>query len=148
MGSAAFSLPVSRWIWRTGRVRVLHIVAVHDCGIVMNRLAVESQINGGVIQGLGFALTEDRVVDRQTGRILNPNLEEYKLPGPWEMPVIEPIVYEAPDATGVSGIAEGCVIPTAGQRLPMRSTTHRGRGCGICRLCHRGCLPPSAKLGQ
>ena len=97
----------------TGRVRVLHIVAVHDCGIVMNRLAVESQINGGVIQGLGFALTEDRVVDRQTGRILNPNLEEYKLPGPWEMPVIEPIVYEAPDATGVSGVAEGCVIPTA-----------------------------------
>ena len=97
----------------TGRVRVRHIVAVHDCGIIMNRLTAESQINGGVIQGLGFALTEDRVVDRHTGRILNPNLEEYKLPGPWEMPILEPVLYEPPDAHGVSGLAEACVIPTA-----------------------------------
>jgi xanthine dehydrogenase YagR molybdenum-binding subunit len=97
----------------TGRVRVRHIVAVHDCGVIMNRLAVESQVNGGIIQGLGMALTEDRVLDRHTGRMLNYQLDEYKLPGPWEMPLIEPIMYEPPDAKGVSGIAEACVIPTA-----------------------------------
>jgi xanthine dehydrogenase YagR molybdenum-binding subunit len=97
----------------TGRVRPLKIVAVHDCGVVMNPLTLESQINGGVIQGIGFALLEEPVYDRQTGRMLNPNLEEYKLPGPWEMPIIEPVVYEPPDAKGVSGMAESPVIPTA-----------------------------------
>lgn len=98
----------------TGRVRPLQIVAVHDCGVVMNRLTLTSQINGGIIQGLGFALYEERVVDRQTGRMLNPNLEEYKLPGPWEMPEIEVLIYEPDDAKGVSGMAESPVIPTAG----------------------------------
>ena len=97
----------------TGRVRVLKIVCVQDCGIPMNKLTLESQMNGGMIQGLGFALTEDRIVDAQTGRLVNWNLDEYKLPGPWEMPVFEPIVYEYPEAKGVSGVAEPVVIPTA-----------------------------------
>jgi xanthine dehydrogenase YagR molybdenum-binding subunit len=97
----------------TGRVRPLKIVAVQDCGIVMNRLTVESQVNGGIIQGLGFALTEEQVYDWQTGRMVNPNLEEYKLPGPWEMPEIEVIMYEPEDAKGVAGMAEPAVIPTA-----------------------------------
>lgn len=97
----------------TGRVRLKKIVAVQDAGIIMNRLTLESQINGGIIQGIGFALTEDRIVDAHTGRMVNPNLEEYKLPGPWEMPVIETILHELPDAKGTSGVAEACVIPTA-----------------------------------
>lgn len=97
----------------TGRVRVVHLVAVQDCGIPMNKLALESQINGGLIQGMGFALLEDRVMDWQTGRMVNPNLEEYKLPGPREMPIFETIIYEYPEAKGVSGVAEPAVIPTA-----------------------------------
>jgi xanthine dehydrogenase YagR molybdenum-binding subunit len=97
----------------TGRVRPLKVVAVQDCGIVMNRLTVESQVNGGIIQGLGFALTEDQIYDWQTGRMVNPNLEEYKLPGPWEMPEIEVVMYEPEDAKGVAGMAEPAVIPTA-----------------------------------
>jgi xanthine dehydrogenase YagR molybdenum-binding subunit len=97
----------------TGRVRVVHFVAVQDAGIVMNPLTFISQVNGGIIQGIGFALLEDRIMDRQTGRMVNPNLDEYKLPGPWEMPKMECIIYEAPDAKGVSGMAEAPVIPTA-----------------------------------
>lgn len=97
----------------TGRVHPLKIVAVQDCGIVMNHLTVVSQVNGGVIQGLAFALYEDQLYDRQTGRMLNPNLEEYKLPGPWEMPEIEVVMYEPDDAKGVAGMAEAAVIPTA-----------------------------------
>jgi xanthine dehydrogenase YagR molybdenum-binding subunit len=97
----------------TGRVRVVHLVAVQDCGIPMNKMALESQINGGLIQGMGFALLEDRIMDWQTGRMVNPNLEEYKLPGPREMPVFETIIYEYPEAKGVSGVAEPAVIPTA-----------------------------------
>lgn len=97
----------------TGRVHPIKIVAVQDCGVPLNKLTLESQMNGGMIQGIGFALLEDRIVDWQTGRMVNPNLEEYKLPGVWEMPVFEPIVYEYPEAKGVSGMAEPVVIPTA-----------------------------------
>ena len=97
----------------TGRVRCKRIVAVHDCGVVMNKMTLESQINGGIIQGIGFALTEERIADRHTGRVVNPNLEEYKIPGPWEMPEFEVVIYEYPEAKGVSGMAESPVIPTA-----------------------------------
>lgn len=97
----------------TGRVRPLTVLAVQDSGIIMNKMTLISQCNGGIIQGLGFALYEDRIVDAQTGRMVNANLEEYKLPGPWEMPDIEVIVYEYPEAKGVSGSAEAVVIPTA-----------------------------------
>ena len=59
----------------TGKVRVERVVAVHDCGVPINPLADESQIQGGVIQGMSYALFEDRVLDRQTGRMVNPNVE-------------------------------------------------------------------------
>ncbi|MER3472806.1 MAG: hypothetical protein C4335_01970 [Armatimonadota bacterium] len=96
----------------TGKVRVVRIVAIQDCGQVMNRLAVESQIYGGVIQGLAMALHEQRLYDQQTGRMLNANLEEYKLPGPLDIPDIEAIVYDNPTGK-VSGMGEPPVIPTA-----------------------------------
>jgi len=98
---------------RTGRVRVVKVVAVHDCGLPLNRLAIESQINGGVIMGIGMALTEERIMDNNTGRMVNPNLEEYKLPGPMEIPQIEPVIFDNPTGK-VSGIGEPPIIPTAG----------------------------------
>jgi xanthine dehydrogenase YagR molybdenum-binding subunit len=97
----------------TGRVRVKKIVAVHDCGIPLNRLTLESQTNGGIIQGLGFGILEERVADAQTGRVVNPNLEEYKIPGVWEMPEFDVTIYEHPGAKGVSGMAESPIIPTS-----------------------------------
>lgn len=100
---------VDQW---TGRVQVKKVVAVHDCGLAINRLAVESQINGGVIQGLAMALFEERIMDEQTGRCLNPNMEFYKLPGSLEMPEIMPVIWEY-GATKVTGIGESPVIPTA-----------------------------------
>lgn len=96
----------------TGKVRVVKIVAIQDCGLVLNRLAVESQIYGGVTQGLAMALFEQRLFDEQTGRMLNANLEEYKLPGSLDMPDIEAIVYDNPTGK-VSGMGEPPVIPTA-----------------------------------
>jgi xanthine dehydrogenase YagR molybdenum-binding subunit len=88
-------------------------VAIQDGGVIMNKLTFESQVNGAIIQGIGMALYEDRHMCQVTGRMVNPNLEEYKLPGPMEMPEFVPIAYENPDATGVSGIGEPPVIPTA-----------------------------------
>jgi len=95
----------------TGRVQPIRIVAVHDCGYVLDRLTAESQIIGGVVQGIGMALLEERKMDEQTGRCVNPNLEFYRLPGMAEMPEIVPVLIET--HRKVSGIGEPPVIPTA-----------------------------------
>jgi len=68
----------------TGKVTVLKVVGVQDCGVVLNRLQAESQVTGGIIQGIGTALLEERHMDSLTGRMLNPNFEEYKLCGSME----------------------------------------------------------------
>ena len=100
----------------TGQVRVLKIAAAHDAGRTINRLTSESQINGGVIMALSYALLEQRVMDAPTGIVMNPNLEDYKIAGPMEMPEIVPIMVEASDAAnniGVKGLGEPPVVPTA-----------------------------------
>jgi xanthine dehydrogenase YagR molybdenum-binding subunit len=94
----------------TGKVRPIKIVCVQDCGLVINRLTAESQAYGGVIQGIAQALLERRHADDITGRILNPNLEEYKLTGPMETPEIEIHLFDTHNK--VSGIGEPVVIPT------------------------------------
>ena len=83
-------------IQRRGAITVIKIVAVQDCGLAINRLTTESQINGGVIMGLGQALLEERFMDAQTGRMLNANLEDYKVPGTFEIPEIKSIVFDTP----------------------------------------------------
>ena len=101
----------------TGRVKVLKIVAAHDSGRIMNPQTFNSQIYGGVIQGLGYALTEQRVVDTARGVVLNPNLEFYKLPTIADVPPIENILIDIPDVrantTGAKGAGEPGIIPTA-----------------------------------
>lgn len=101
----------------TGRIRVLRMVAVHDCGRAMNRLLAESQVNGGVIMGLSYALYEERVVDRPTGHVMNPSLDFYKLAGTREIPEIESIIVDAIDPRGnnldVKGLGEPPIVPTA-----------------------------------
>jgi xanthine dehydrogenase YagR molybdenum-binding subunit len=96
----------------TGFVRVKRIVCVQDCGLVVNRLASISQINGGIIMGIGFALYEERILDGQTGVVLNPNFETYKLPGAADVPEIDVILQDMPER-GVIGIGEPVTIPTA-----------------------------------
>jgi len=100
----------------TGRVRVVKVVAAHDCGRLINRMTAESQVNGGVIMGLSYALLEQRFMDGPTGLVLNPNLEDYKIAGPLEMPEIVPImvdVYDPANNVGVKGLGEPPVVPTA-----------------------------------
>lgn len=96
----------------TGVVRVLHMVAVQDCGLVVNRLTCESQVIGGVTMGIGLALFEERVMDRPSGRMLNPNLEFYKLPGASDIPPITCLLQDMPER-GVIGVGEPPAIPTA-----------------------------------
>lgn len=98
----------------TGIVRVVKVVAIHCCGRPVNRLTCENQICGGVIQGISFALFEDRRLDRVTGGMVNPNLEAYKIAGAREVPEIIPIIDAGPEDTGARSLGEPVTIPTAG----------------------------------
>jgi xanthine dehydrogenase YagR molybdenum-binding subunit len=100
----------------TGVIKVERMVAAHDCGRVLNPLAVQSQINGGILHGLSYALYENRHMDRQTGRMVNANLEQYKIAMAKETPEIEVILvdqYLGRTATDAQGIGEPANIPTA-----------------------------------
>jgi xanthine dehydrogenase YagR molybdenum-binding subunit len=95
----------------TGVVRVEQIVAVQDCGLVLDRLTCESQVAGGVIMGLNYGLFEERIMDRQTGRQVNADMEFYKLGGIEDMPRVVVHLMDMPER-GVIGIGEPPVIST------------------------------------
>ena len=96
----------------TGLVTVKKIVAVHDCGLIVNQITTESQINGGIIMGMGYALYEERVMDDLSGVVLNPNFETYKLATMGDIPEIEVTLLNMPER-GVIGIGEPATVPTA-----------------------------------
>jgi xanthine dehydrogenase YagR molybdenum-binding subunit len=94
------------------------MLAAHDSGRAMNRLTFENQVFGGITMGVGFALTEARVLDRQTGTVVNANWHDYKIPtakdSPPEMAClpIDPHDREC-NTTGAKGLGEPATIPTA-----------------------------------
>jgi xanthine dehydrogenase YagR molybdenum-binding subunit len=102
----------------TGKVRVIKIAAAYDVGRVLNMKTAENQVHGGVMQGLSFALMEQRLIDQQTGKVLTTNYHDYKIPTIKDTPEIE--VYIVSDAdtlissVGAKGIGEPAIIPTAG----------------------------------
>jgi xanthine dehydrogenase YagR molybdenum-binding subunit len=97
---------------RTGKIRIIKMAAVHECGLVMNRLATESQITGGIVMSIGYALSECRRIDSQEGRVVNPNMIDYKVAGALEIPEILVELQDYPER-GVIGIGEPPTIPTA-----------------------------------
>jgi CO/xanthine dehydrogenase Mo-binding subunit len=101
----------------TGEVKVEKIVAVHESGRVINPLVISSQIEGGVLQGLGFGLMEKRVIDQVTGAVVNDDLENYKFPTHLDVPDIVTEMVDRPDAQannlGSKGVGEPPIIPTA-----------------------------------
>ena len=88
---------------RCGEVKVIKLVAAHDVGRAINLQAVENQIEGGVIQGMGFGLVEDQILDGKSGVCLNPNLVDYKLFTIKDVPEIQSIVVESIDPYGPFG---------------------------------------------
>ena len=101
----------------TGVVRVLRVVAVHDAGRIVNPTLAESQLEGGIIQGLGFALFEERALDARMGLPLNVGLHDYKIPTLADIPQIDGVFLPGADVkanhVGVRGIAEPAIVPTA-----------------------------------
>lgn len=101
----------------TGIVRVLRVVAVHDAGRIVNPTLAESQLEGGIIQGIGFALFEERALDARFGLPLNVGLHDYKIPTLADIPEIDGHFLAGADPqanhVGARGIAEPAIIPTA-----------------------------------
>src|SRR5438045_1929099 len=85
---------------------------MQDCGLLVDKLTAESQCYGGVIGSLNFALYEDRILDRTTGQMVNPNMEWYLLAGMSDIPQIEVHIKEQPER-GVIGIGEPPTVSTA-----------------------------------
>ena len=96
----------------TGVVTVDKVSAFHDCGLVIDELTAESQVNGGIIGGLSYALFEERIMDRPTGRMVNPDFEMYHVAGPSDMPEFDVHMMDVPER-GVLGLGEPPTIPTA-----------------------------------
>ena len=104
---------------KTGEVRILRFLSANDSGRVMSGLTYESQVIGGITMGIGLAMTEARVLDRnQTGRILSGNWHDYKIPTAYDVPAdIASVPIDLPDneanSTGAKGLGEPVTIPTA-----------------------------------
>lgn len=102
---------------RTGAVRVVKLVAAHDCGRVVNPATIASQIEGGAIQGIGLALGEERVHDARSGVVLSDGLEKYALPTAADVPLpggLLALAIDRPDLEanplGAKGIGEPPLI--------------------------------------
>ncbi len=96
----------------TGIVKMVKFVAVHDVGLVINPRLSESQVNGAIIMGICGALMEERVMDSQTGRMLNADMEFYKLAGIGDIGEIVAHMDVRPenDKRGVIGLGEPCAV--------------------------------------
>jgi xanthine dehydrogenase YagR molybdenum-binding subunit len=101
----------------TGEVRVDRVAAVHDVGRVINPLGAASQIEGGIIQGLGHTLSEQRLLDPRTGEVLTQTLDAYRVPTIADVPEIVVDLLDVPDEhltnLGAKGLGEPPIIPTA-----------------------------------
>jgi len=100
----------------TGKVEILRYTAVQDVGTAIHPAYVEGQIQGGVVQGIGWALNEEYVYDSQ-GRLLNGSLLDYRIPTALDLPMIDAVIVEVPNPThpfGVRGVGEVPIVPPAG----------------------------------
>ncbi len=103
----------------TGEVRILRFVAAQDSGRAMNRLTYDNQVIGGITMGAGLAMMEERILDRAgTGRMVNMNWHDYKIPTAMDVPADKTVVAidlhdTECNSTGAKGIGEPAMVPAA-----------------------------------
>jgi CO/xanthine dehydrogenase Mo-binding subunit len=115
----------------TGKIEVLRAWSAHDVGKAINPTSVEGQIQGGFVQGLGYALYEQLVWD-DDGRLGNPSLADYKVPGILDVPSeIHPIVLEDPDPTGPFGAKGVGEISLVGVAPAIANAVHAATGARL-----------------
>lgn len=99
---------------KTGDIKVLSLVSANDLGQVINRLGAEGQVEGALLQGLGFAVLEEVLLDR--GKVLNGNFLDYKLPTSLDVCPMKTIMVESNEASGpygAKGVGEAALVPVA-----------------------------------
>jgi xanthine dehydrogenase YagR molybdenum-binding subunit len=115
----------------TGETRVSRFLGSFDAGRILNPRLATSQFRGGIIMGLGLALTEETLFDERNGRIMNPSLAEYHVPVHLDVPEIEVIWTDIPDpraplgargigeigSTGVGAAVANAIYNATGKRL-------------------------------
>jgi xanthine dehydrogenase molybdenum-binding subunit len=87
----------------TGVTRVLKLVVAHDIGRAINPASVEGQLEGGAVQGLGYTLLENFIIDKKTGATVTDSFTDYKIPSTLDSPEVDVILVEQPDPTGPFG---------------------------------------------
>jgi CO/xanthine dehydrogenase Mo-binding subunit len=101
----------------TGEVNVERVAAIHDVGRVVNPLGASSQVEGGIIQGLGHTLSEQRLLDPASGEVLTQTLDAYRVPTAADVPEIVVDLLDVPDEhltnLGSKGLGEPPIVPTA-----------------------------------
>lgn len=116
----------------TGQVRVVDFVAATDCGNVINPALAETQVEGGVAQGIGYGLMEDLVCE--DGQVLNPHFSTYKIPTATEMPPIRCYWVETDDPRGpygAMGLGEMGLVPTA---AAIANAVYEATGARVSRI--------------
>jgi xanthine dehydrogenase molybdenum-binding subunit len=99
-----------------GKVTVLDIINVHDCGMLINPQLAEAQVHGGISMSIGFGLSEQLLFDQKTGKPLNNNLLDYKLPTAMDHPELHADFvefYEPTSAFGTKSLGEPPTVPPA-----------------------------------
>ncbi|MDA4129738.1 MAG: xanthine dehydrogenase family protein molybdopterin-binding subunit [Thaumarchaeota archaeon] len=95
----------------TGEVKVTNYVAAHDSGEIVNRLTAENQVQGGIVMGIGMALSENLLIDQNYGSVANPSFLNYRLPNHTSIPKIEVLFSELKDPYGPKSLGETSIVP-------------------------------------
>jgi len=102
----------------TGEIKILRYTAAHDSGRALNRFTYDNQIYGGIGMSIGYTFTEERIMDETSGRILNNNLQDYKIATILDMPAkittYEAKTFSPNNNINVKGLGEPPVIPPPG----------------------------------
>lgn len=122
----------------TGKVTVLRFVAAQDVGRAIHPKYVEGQIHGGVVQGIGWALNEEYIYDKN-GRLSNAGFLDYRIPVASDLPMIEAVIVEVPNPLhpfGVKGVGEANIVP------PMAAMANAIFNATGCRMTELPMSPP------
>jgi len=98
----------------TGKVQVIRYTAFQDVGRAIHPSYVEGQIQGGVVQGIGWAINEECIYRGADGKLDNPSFLDYRMPVASDLPMIEPVMIEVPNDKhphGLRGVGEVCIVP-------------------------------------
>ena len=111
----------------SGAITVDRLLMVVDCGRVINPITAAGQVEGGMSQAMGFALTEEMLFD-QDGQPLNPDLKKYHIPRAMEMPAIDVIFVQTNEPTGPFGAKSVSEISIDGVAPALASALHDATG--------------------